>query len=73
MIGAVGYAALIEFAEWRDGVALVAGALMIISPWLLGFAAVGYALWAFTVLGRVVAVASLSEIWMVNHRAFWAS
>ena len=69
VIGAMGYAALIEFAEWRDWVALVAGALMFISPWLLGFAAVGYAVWAFVVLGLIVVVASVSEIWMVHHPA----
>jgi len=48
-------------------VALIAGVLMIISPWVLGFAAVSYATWTFVVLGLIVAVASVSEIWMVHN------
>ncbi len=40
---------------------------MIASPWLFGFAATPYAVWTFVVLGAVVALASLSEIWIVHH------
>jgi hypothetical protein len=32
-----------QFAEWEDWVALIAGVPMIISPWVLGFAAIIYA------------------------------
>ena len=67
VIAIMGLAALIQFAEWEDWVALVAGVLMIVAPWVMGFAAVGYAVWAFVVLGLIVAAASLSEIWMVHH------
>ena len=69
VIAIMGLAALIQFAEWEDWVALVAGLLMIIAPWVMGFAAVGYAGWAFVVLGVIVAVASVSEIWMIRHPA----
>ena len=58
----------VQFAEWEDWVALVAGALMIISPWALGFAAMHYAAGTMAVLGVIVALASVSEIWMVHHR-----
>ena len=69
VIAIMGLAALIQFAEWEDWVALVAGVLMIVAPWVTGFAAVGYAVWAFVVLGLIVAASSLSEIWMVHHPA----
>ena len=67
VIAVMGISALVQFAEWEDWVALIAGVLMIISPWVLGFAAIAYAVWAFVVLGLIVAMASVSEIWMVHH------
>ena len=67
VIAVMGIAALMQFAEWEDWVALIVGVLMIISPWVLGFAAISYAVWAFVVLGLIVAVASVSEIWSVHH------
>jgi hypothetical protein len=67
VIAVMGIAALVQFAEWEDWIALVAGVLMIIAPWVLGFASVPYALWACVVLGIVVALASVSEIWIVHH------
>lgn len=67
VIAVMGVAALAQFAEWEDWVALVAGILMIISPWVLGFAAMYAAVWGFVVLGAIVAVASISEIWMVHN------
>ena len=73
VIAVMGLAALIQFAEWEDWVALVAGVLMIVAPWIIGFAAVGYAAWAFVVLGLIVAVASVSEIWMIHYPAARAS
>ncbi len=59
--------ALAQFAEWEEWVTLVVGAAVAISPWVLGFAAVHYALGACVVLGVVVALASISEIWVVHH------
>jgi len=73
VIAIMGLAALIQFAEWEDWVALVAGVLMIVAPWIIGFAAVGYAAWAFVMLGLIVAVASVSEIWMIHYPAARAS
>jgi hypothetical protein len=67
VIAAMAIAALVQFAEWEDWVALIAGVLMIVAPWVMGFAAMHYAAWAFVVLGLIVALASVSEIWMVHH------
>jgi uncharacterized membrane protein HdeD (DUF308 family) len=69
VIAVMGIAALVQFAEWEDWVALIVGVLMIISPWALGFAALHSAAWPFVVLGLIVALASVSEIWMVHHPA----
>ena len=38
VIAIMGIAALVQFAEWEEWVALIAGVLMIIAPWVLGFA-----------------------------------
>jgi hypothetical protein len=68
VIAVMGIAALVQFAEWEDWVALIAGVLMIISPWVLGFAAMHLAAWTMVVLGLIVALASVSEIWIVHRQ-----
>jgi hypothetical protein len=67
VIALMGIGALVQFSEWEDWVALIAGVLMIISPWALGFAAMPYAVWTFVVLGVIVALASISEIWILHY------
>jgi len=62
-------AALVQFAEWEDWIALVAGAAMIVAPWVLGFAAMHAAAWTLVALGVIVALASISEIWSVHSQA----
>jgi uncharacterized membrane protein HdeD (DUF308 family) len=63
----MGVAALAQFAEWEEWVALVVGVLVVISPWVLGFAAIHAAMWTCVVLGIIVALSSISEIWTVHH------
>src|ERR1700749_2745153 len=65
----LGLFALMQFAEWEEWVALIVGALVIISPWALGFAAIQAAMWACVVLGAIVLLSSISEIWAVHHPA----
>ena len=65
-------AAMARFAEWEEWVALIVGVLVLISPWVLGFAAVNAALWTCVVLGIIVALSSISEIWFVHHPAIIA-
>jgi len=69
IIFAMGLIALMQFAEWEEWVALIVGALVIISPWALGFAAVQAAMWTCVVLGVIVVLSSISEIWAVHHPA----
>ena len=54
------------------GRARSSASLVVISPWVLGFAAVHTALWTCVVLGIIVALASISEIWVVHHPAITA-
>jgi uncharacterized membrane protein HdeD (DUF308 family) len=65
-------AALVQFAEWEEWVSLIVGILVLISPGVLGFAAVHAALWSCVVLGIIVALAAISEIWVVHHPAITA-
>ena len=63
-------AALVQFAEWEEWVdAHRRPGWSSISPWVLGFAAVHHALVACVVLGIIVALSSISEIWAVHHPA----
>ena len=62
-------AALVQFVEWEEWVALIVGALVIIAPWILRFATVHVAMWSCVVLGAIVALSSISEIWTVHHPA----
>jgi hypothetical protein len=56
---------------WVGGVIifLIVGALVIIAPWVLRFATVHVAMWSCVVLGAIVALSSISEIWAVHHPA----
>lgn len=65
----MGGAALAQFAEWEEWVALIVGALVVIAPWVLGFAAIHAAMWSCVVLGIIVVLSSISEIWAVHHPA----
>jgi uncharacterized membrane protein HdeD (DUF308 family) len=67
IIFVMGVAALAQFAEWEEWVALIVGVLVIISPWVLGFASIHAAMWSCVVLGVIVALASISEIWALHH------
>jgi uncharacterized membrane protein HdeD (DUF308 family) len=67
IIFAMGVIALMQFAEWEEWIALIVGALVIISPWALGFAAVHAAMWSCVVLGVIVVLSSISEIWAVHN------
>jgi uncharacterized membrane protein HdeD (DUF308 family) len=69
IIFVMGVAALMQFAEWEEWVALIVGALVIISPSVLGFAGIHAAMWSCVVLGAIVVLSAISEIWAVHHPA----
>src|ERR1700719_248550 len=62
IIFVMGVAALVQFVEWEEWVALIVGALVIIAPWVLGFGAIHAAMWSCVVLGAIVVLSSISEI-----------
>jgi uncharacterized membrane protein HdeD (DUF308 family) len=59
----------LQFAEWEEWVALVVGVLVVIAPWVLGFAAVQSAVIVCVVLGIIVALSSIWELWAFRHQA----
>ena len=67
VLAVMALAALIQFAEWEEWVALVVGVVVALSPWVLGFATVHSAASVFTVLGVIVVLSSLSEIWTEHY------
>ena len=69
----MGVAALMQFAEWEEWIALIVGALVIIAPWALRFATIHAAMWTCVVLGVIVVLSSISEIWVVHHPAAMVS
>jgi hypothetical protein len=69
VIAVMAIAALVQFAEWEEWVTLVVGLAVAASPWVLGFAALHHALAACVVLGLIVALASITEIWSAHHPA----
>jgi uncharacterized membrane protein HdeD (DUF308 family) len=68
----VALGAVVQFAEWEEWIELIVGILVLISPWVLGFAAVHAALWSCVVLGVIVVLSSISELWAVHHPAISA-
>ena len=78
VISAVAMAALIEFQEWEEWFGMAFGAWLILSPWVLGFGAIGGAETATVAAGtaaatwNVLAVGALTialAIWsLLAHR-----
>jgi uncharacterized membrane protein HdeD (DUF308 family) len=65
--GVLAIAALSRFAEWEEWLQIVVGLWMIVAPWVVGFATIKAAVIAFVVLGIVVALSAVSELWAVHH------
>jgi hypothetical protein len=55
VIAAAALAALISFKVWEEWVEAALGAWLIVSPFLLGFSALTYALWNQVIVGVIVA------------------
>jgi len=63
ILGALAVATLAAFAEWEEWANLMLGLWLIVSPWLLGFAANVNAMWTHVVVGVLVAVISAWAVW----------
>jgi len=56
-------ATLSEFAEWEEWANMALGFWLVISPWLLAFAANLNAMWTHVVIGVLVAALSAWALW----------
>lgn len=48
--------------NWQDGLSLILGLWLIVSPWVLGFTGIGAAMWNAVVFGIVVALMALAAL-----------
>ncbi len=55
IIAVAAIAALVAFQKWEEWVNMALGAWLIVSPWVLGFADLGVALWNQIIVGVLVA------------------
>jgi hypothetical protein len=60
--------AAFQFAEWHDWVNGVLGVWLVVSPWILGFAALAAALWNHVVVGLLIVALAAWELWEVRHQ-----
>ncbi|MDX8482757.1 SPW repeat protein [Mesorhizobium sp. VK24D] len=67
LLGALALATLSVFAEWEEWVNLVLGLWLIVSPWVLHFAADRNVMITHVVLGVLVVAASAWAVWDVRH------
>ncbi|XSC44835.1 SPW repeat protein [Bradyrhizobium sp. RDT10] len=66
-IGVVAIAALTKFTEWEEWINLVLGLWVLVSPWVLAFAAQTTARWAHVVVGLIVAVLAGFKLWLEHQ------
>lgn len=63
VLGVLAIATLSAFAEWEEWANLVLGLWLIVSPWLLGFAANVNVMWTHVIVGVLVAAVSAWAVW----------
>lgn len=63
VIAIVGIWTLASFNIWEEWVNLALGIWTLVSPWLLGFAAIDSALAVHVIVGGLVAVVAAFELW----------
>ena len=67
VIGILAIAAIVKVAEWEEWVNFVLGIWLVVAPWVVRFSGDTSAMRAHVVLGVLVALASLWEIWTIHH------
>lgn len=48
--------------SWQDGLSLILGLWLIVSPWVLGFTGIGAATWNAVIFGIVIALMALAVL-----------
>jgi hypothetical protein len=59
--------AILKFHEWEEWISGVLGLWLIASPWVLGFADMGAAMWNAVISGAVVIAMAAEELWEIRH------
>src|SRR6185503_8819053 len=54
IVAVAAFAALVAFQKWEEWVSIALAAWLIVSPYLLGFSALSYALWNQLIIGVLV-------------------
>lgn len=67
IVAAISIAALSAFAIWEEWLNLIVGLWLLISPWVLGFAASAAALNTHLLVGFLVAVLAGIELWYMHQ------
>ncbi len=67
-IAAISIAALYAIHQAQAWANLVLGIWALISPWVLGFSALTFAMWAHVIAGIVVAFLAACGIWFAQNR-----
>lgn len=67
MIGLVAIAALTKFAEWEEWINLILGLWVLVSPWVLSFAAQTTARSTHVIVGLIVAVLAGLKLWFMHQ------
>jgi SPW repeat len=68
IIAVLSIAALAAFAVWEEWFILIAGLVLIVSPWLLGFQN-SDARMIDVVIGGIVAVLAATEVWLTQEKS----
>ena len=63
VIAVIALMAALQTYDWEEGVNLLAGLWALVSPWVLGFSGVSYAMWTHVAVGAIVAVLAAGELW----------
>ncbi len=67
IVAVAAIAALTAFHEWEEWVNALLGLWLVISPWLLGYAAVTAAVWNHVVVGLVTLALAVWSAWRARH------
>jgi SPW repeat len=60
--------AALQSAAWPDWASGVLGAWLVLSPWILDFAAVTAALWNHVLVGVLIVALAVWDLWQVRHQ-----
>ena len=60
-------AAIVRFAQWEEWINLVLGLWVVVSPWVLGFAAMATAMWGHVVIGLAIVALAALELWTSGY------